>query len=126
MRAHHLKKIGDTWHYQRRRPKEFEDVEPRSLIRFSLKTRDFTEARAIAAQTSLKLEKGWRTAQARGVSLKSNNEAKRHQAAIETNQQFGLSCKTSDQFSDDELLTRLRILLQAKPPHEEQKAVLDW
>jgi hypothetical protein len=57
MRSQHLKQVGDIWYYQRRRPSEFSDVEPRSLIRFSLKTRNYSEARALAANHSLQLEK---------------------------------------------------------------------
>jgi len=33
MRALHLKKIGAVWHYQRRRPSIYADVERRLLIR---------------------------------------------------------------------------------------------
>jgi hypothetical protein len=40
MRSQHLKQVGDIWYDQRRRPSEFSDVEPRRLIRFSLKTRN--------------------------------------------------------------------------------------
>ena len=45
MRALHLKQIGDTWHYQRRRPTEYADIEPGSLIRFSLKTSGLFETK---------------------------------------------------------------------------------
>ena len=78
MRALHLKQVGEVWHYQRRRPREFADIEPRPLIRFSLKTRSFSEARALAAEHSLGLERQWQDAKHRGVSLKSADEAERY------------------------------------------------
>jgi len=124
MRAHHLKKIGENWHYQRRRPKAFEDVESRSLIRFSLKTRDFNEARVKASQISLDLDRQWQDAKQRGISLRSHNEAERYSAAVATTNLHGLTYTQSDDLTNDELLTRLRLLLLTGPPAEEQKAIL--
>jgi len=124
MRAHHLKKIGENWHYQRRRPRAFEDVEPRTLIRFSLKTRDFNEARVKAAQISLDLDRKWQDAKQRGISLTSQNEAERYSAAVETTNLRGLPYTQSSDLTNDELLTRLRLLLLTEPPAEEQKAIL--
>jgi len=124
MRAHHLKKNGDTWYYQRRRPKVYEDVEPCTLIRFSLKTKDFSEAKARAAQISLELDRKWQDAKQRGISLKSQNEAKRYSAAVATTNTHGLTYTQSDALTNDELLTRLRLLLLTGPPAEEQKAIL--
>lgn len=124
MRAHHLKKNGDIWYFQRRTPKSFEDVERRSLIRFSLKTHDFSEARLLAAQASLELEQEWKEAKRRGKSLKSECDIERHEAAKESSQRFGFVHQTSSNFSDEELLARLRLLIEKSPAPDEQKAVL--
>ena len=124
MRALHLKQIGDTWHYQRRRPAEYADVEPRSLIRFSLKTRDYSHARTIAAEASLQLDREWREAKQRGVSLESQDMAVRFGAAMSTTQRHDLPYKPADQLGDDELLVRLRMLLGQEISKPEQKAIL--
>ena len=59
MRALHLKQIGAVWHYQRRRPAKFADVERRELIRFSLRTTDLQQAKLLAAQHSIAIERQW-------------------------------------------------------------------
>ena len=81
MKALHLKSRNGLWYYQRRRPKQFEDIEPRLLIRFALKTRDFSEAKLKAAQISVDLEKQWQDARARSVSLKCGNDSQCYAAA---------------------------------------------
>ena len=124
MRTLHLKKIGDTWHYQRRRPKAFKDVEPRSLIRFSLKTKNYAEARAIAAKTSLELDHKWESAKRRGISLSALDQADQYAAAVDTASEFELSYAQPSQIDDEALLQRLRLLLEQSPTAEEQKAVL--
>ena len=65
----HLKQKGRWWHYYRSVPREFTDVERKPLISFSLKTGDFSEAKRMAAEISVRLEHDWRAAKARGVSL---------------------------------------------------------
>ena len=57
MWGHHLKRRGQWWHYYRAVPLRFQDVEPRREICFSLRTQDFSEARAKAAQISFELER---------------------------------------------------------------------
>ena len=52
----HLKQKGRWWHYYRSIPREFQDVERRKLIGFSLKTGDFVEARRRAAEISAEME----------------------------------------------------------------------
>ena len=124
MRALHLKQIGEVWYYQRRRPAEFVDVEPRALIRFSLKTRDFREAKIRAAEFSTKLESEWAKAKARGVSLSATDTAVRYAAAVEAQSQYALVPKIASEIRDYELLERLRLLIMSARPESEQKAVL--
>ena len=124
MRALHLKQIGQIWYYQRRRPAEFVDVEPRALIRFSLKTRDFREATIWAAEFSTKLESAWAKAKARGVSLSATDNAIRYAAAVEVQSQHLLAPKTAVEIGDGELLERLHLLISSTRPESEQKAVL--
>ena len=82
MRGLHLKQIQGIWHYQRRRPVRYADIEPRELIRFSLHTRDFAEAKLLASQVSRDFDRDWRDAQARGVSLTAQDAAERYRAAV--------------------------------------------
>ena len=83
MRSQHLKQVGDIWHCQCRYPNEFSDLEPRSLIRFSLKTRDYSEAHALAANHSLRLEKVWRDAKKLGLSFQSKDAAEQYNARFQ-------------------------------------------
>ena len=124
MRALHLKQIGQIWHYQRRRPVEFTDVESRALIRFSLKTGNFHEAKVLAAQHSLRLEQEWADTQERGVSLRSNNWIRQHNAAVEAQCIRGLTPKSAAELSDNDLIERLQLLLEEVTPQAQQKAVL--
>ncbi len=124
MRSLHLKQVHDIWHYQRRRPVRFGDVEPRSLIRFSLHTRDISEAKLMAAQISRDLDQDWRDAQARGVSLCAQDSAERYRAAVEVQRSRGFEPRLAADLSDAELLDRLRILIDGRHTAPEQKAVL--
>ena len=124
MRSQHLKQVGNIWYYQRRRPNEFCDVEPRSLIRFSLKTRDYSEARALAANHSLRLEKSWRDAKELGLSLKSKDTAQQYQAALAVNQERGLQLTPAAEMPPNELVERLRGLLSQPASQDEQRAIL--
>ena len=126
MRALHLQQIGDTWHYQRRRPKDYADVEPRALIRFSLRTQDFREATILAAEHTIALERQWAEALERGVSLKSTDKAEQFAAAAATARRFGFAPRSARELSDEDLLARLRTLMSApsSTSPEEGKAVL--
>ena len=120
----HLKKRGDWWHYYRATPVEFRDIEEKRIICFSLKTRDFSEAKLRAAQISIDLESEWRKAKERGISLSSQNLAERYKASSEIQKANGLDPKSAVSFSDEELLKRLRILILGEHPVNEQKAIL--
>ncbi len=124
MRVLHLKQIGDVWHYQRRRPKEFVDVEKRALIRFSLKTRDFNQAKILAAQQSAELDIQWQNAKERGVSIDSDNAIKRFTTATAITRDLELDYKPASEITDDELLKRLRMLVLGENTLGEQKAIL--
>ena len=124
MRALHLKQIGDVWHYQRRRPKEYADVEKRALIRFSLKTRDFNQAKILAAQQSADLDIQWQNADESGISIKSGDAFKRFSTATKITRKLKLDYKPANEITDDELLKRLRILVLGENSLGEQKAVL--
>lgn len=124
MRGLHLKKRGNRWYYQRRRPDRYRDIEPRALISFSLSTADFSEAKKLAADISLKLEREWRDALACGVSLASQDAAERRDAAAATTERLGLAYKPVETLSDDDLMLRLRLLLDGKAAPIEQPAVL--
>lgn len=124
MRSQHLKQVGDIWYYQRRCPSEFSDVEPRSLIRFSLKTRDYSEARALAANHSLQLENSWREAKDLGLSLKSKDETEQYRAALKVTRERALSLTPSQDIPANELVERLRGLLAQPASLDEQRAIL--
>ena len=68
MGGQHLLRRGRYWYYHRRRPARFEDVEPRKVIHFSLRTTDFSSAKLMAAQHSLELDEKWCQARALGRS----------------------------------------------------------
>ncbi len=120
----HLKKRGDWWHYYRATPVEFRDIKEKRIISFSLKTRDFSEAKLRAAQISIDLESEWRKAKERGISLSSQNLAERYKASSVIQKANGLDPKSAVSFSDEELLKRLRILILGEHPVNEQKAIL--
>lgn len=120
----HLKQKGRWWHYYRSVPREFQDVERRALISFSLKTGDFTEAKRMAAEISVRLENDWREAKARGVSLCAQDVAERYRSAVVVQRHYGFEPKTTAELSDGELLDRLRVLINGNAPEPEQKAVL--
>jgi len=82
MHGRHIKKRGQKWHYYRNRPKQYQDIEPRSVITFSLRTNNVSEAKLKAAQISQDLEKQWESAKMRGVSLKSESATKQYSGAI--------------------------------------------
>ncbi len=124
MSGQHLVRRGARWYYQRRRPREYADVEPNAIVSFSLKTTDHAEARLKAAKISLDLDRKWRDAKERGVSLRSQDSARRYGAAIATTQDAELSYRPATELRDDELLTRLRLLILGDRPPDEQKAVL--
>lgn len=124
MSGQHLVRRGTRWYYQRRCPRDYADVEPNAIIAFSLKTTDHAEARLKAAEISLELDRKWRDAKARGVSLKSENSVRRYAAAIATTKDAKLSYRPSAALSDDELLQRLRLLIPGDRTQDDQKAVL--
>lgn len=124
MRGLHLKQLRGIWHYQRRRPVRYRDVEPRELIRFSLHTRDFADARLLAAQISRDLDQDWRDAKARGVSLCAQDAAERYRAAAAVQRQVGFSPKLAADLTDSELLERLRVLITGERNPPEQGAIL--
>jgi len=124
MRALHLKQIGEVWYYQRRRPTDYSDVEPRALIRFSLKTKNFHEAKILAADFSLQFEEKWAKAKRRGVSLCSDDVARSFRTAMRYQSELGLAQRLSGELSDDELLQRMKVLIAETSPVTDQKALL--
>jgi len=124
MRGRHIKKRGQKWHYYRNRPKQYQDIEPRSVITFSLRTNNVSEAKLKAAQISQVLEKQWESAKMRGVSLKNESVTKQYSGAIATNQAYGFRSMEIAQLSEADLLNRLRFLLSGQASQIEEKAVL--
>lgn len=120
----HLKRRGKWWHYYRQVPERFRDVEPRGQICFSLRTQDLSVAKLKAAQISLDLEQEWSRAVALGTSLKSQNAAKRYAAAVQAQVHYGFSPQKASDFSDADLVERLRVLLAEASGLSDRKAVL--
>ncbi|SNZ20064.1 DUF6538 domain-containing protein [Cohaesibacter gelatinilyticus] len=120
----HLKRRSKWWYYYRAVPKQYRDVEARSQICFSLKTSDFSKAKLRAAQISADLEEEWQKAVDLGISLSSRNEARRYEAATQCQLDRGLAPTNSNSMSNDELLMRLRMLLDRAASVPEQKALL--
>ena len=109
----HLTRRGRVWLYNRRRPKAYEDVEPKKRITFSLGTTDFHEARILAAQHTVALDRRWAEMRRRGISLASQDAAERHAAAVNVVREMGFSYAPAAQISDSELIDRLRVLRQS-------------
>lgn len=126
MHGRHLRQRGRWWHYYRNRPKRYESVEARQIITFALHTCCISEAKVKAAQISRDLENKWDTALERRFSLENLSTAKRYSAAIEINKNFGLSTIEPQSMSDQELLTRLRLLMGENLSQPEQKAILGF
>ncbi len=124
MRSLHLKQVGEVWYYQRRRPVDYADVDPRPLIRFSLRTRNFQEAKISAAKHSVRLEAAWRNAKARGISLTSADSAARYAAAVDVQSEHLLVPKFASEIGDEELLVRLRLLIGSPQLEAQSKAIL--
>ena len=124
MRALHLKQTGGNWQYQRRVPKKYRDIEKKSLIRFSLKTRDFQEAKILAARQTQHFDKIWADAQERGVSLATQDSQIRYTAAMAVTRDLRLDNLPAAEISDEQLLTRLRLLILGEKSVGEQQAVL--
>ena len=120
----HLKRRGKWWYYYRGVPKRFRDVEPRRQICYALKTTDFAQAKMRAAQISYDQERAWTRAVELGVSLNSGNAAQQYAAAADTQLHRGFKPQRAAEFTDDEILQRLRLLLEAAAPVGEQKALL--
>jgi hypothetical protein len=124
MWGRHLKKRGNWWHYYRAVPKRYRDVDARGLISFALRTVDFAQARLQAAQISYDLDLEWEQAVARGVSLSAQNHTIRFGAASAFQQKNGLKPQCATEFSDEEMLRRLRMLLSSPHSTTDQSAIL--
>jgi hypothetical protein len=120
----HLKQKGRWWHYYRAVPREFADVDRRRLISFTLKTGDFVQAKRQAAEISARLEEEWSAAKARGISLAAQDAAERYRASTSVQRHFGFEPRLATDLTDDELLQRLRRLIEGECPPPQQKAVL--
>ena len=121
MQGLHLKKRGNCWHYQRRVPKRFQSSVGSGLISFSLQTRDFSEAKLKAAQVSIDLDKKWvRT----GTPLNIPNKIIEFTKACQVQHDYGFTPKSLEAIADNELLQRLRTLLEYGHPVKSQKALL--
>lgn len=124
MWGRHLKRRGKWWHYYRTVPCRYHDIEIRKVICFALRTMDLSEAKLRASQISLDLERQWEQAKQRGLSLAGQDQAKRFGVGTAIQVEHGLKPQNSAAFMDDELLTRLRLLLDEPIPRNNQTAVL--
>ncbi|MDA7426754.1 DUF6538 domain-containing protein [Thalassococcus lentus] len=124
MWGRHLKRRGRWWHYFRAVPERYRDVEARREICFSLRTQDFSEAKAKAAQISLDLDAEWQRSVELGASLISQSAVKRYATAVHAQVQRGFQPAPAKSFSNDELMERLRSLITDAGAAPEQKAVL--
>ena len=124
MRGLHLKQRRGWWYYQRCVPDRYKSVDSSGLITFALKTRNLSEAKLRAAEISLELEEKWDSALEQGEPLQDHKPEKRFQAAKKMQKKRGFDPKPTEQITDDELLERLRSLLETQAKPQEQKAVL--
>jgi len=124
MWGHHLKRRGRWWHYFRSVPERYRDVETRKEVCFSLRTQNFSEAKLKAARVSADLDHEWQRALELGVSLENQSAAKRYAAAVQSQTSFGLKPAVAAELSDEDLMTRLRMLVSGKSSVPDQKAVL--
>ncbi len=124
MWGHHLKRRGRWWYYFRAVPERYRDVERRREICFSLKTQDFAVAKVKASQISVDLDAEWERSVELGVSLKSQSAAKRYAAAVSAQTRLGFAPTASAVLTDEDLLNRLRTLINGGSSPTEQKSVL--
>lgn len=124
MVATYLKIRNGWWYYQRRCPNEFHEVEPRRIISFALKTRNVSEARLKAARISHDLEQKWQNFLDRHEVFEADNASLKSQAAREFQASLGLQPMKAQELPDQELLSRLHLLLESGFGKPDQKAVL--
>ena len=124
MWGQHLKKRGDWWHYFRHVPIDFQDLESKKTIAFSLRTRDVKEAKLRAEQITVDLNTKWNARLVQIQALGSTQLARKHHASRIIQEQAGFEPKDSDGLTDAELLTRLRRLILGGHTPVEQKAIL--
>ncbi len=124
MVASHLKQRNGWWYYQRRRPDEYEAVEPRKIIAFALRTKNAAEARLKAARISYDLEQEWTAAITRRTALQADASTLKHKAAQEFQRELGFEPKQADSIDGDELVERLRALLSGSFSATEQAAAI--
>ncbi|WP_421724762.1 DUF6538 domain-containing protein [Bauldia sp.] len=94
------------WHYYRRVPRRFADVDPRTFVTVSLETRDLGRAERIKSQVEKEVEAYW-------IALKkgeSDDARERYLGALERARLEGFEYRRADELaggSVDELLNRI-------------------
>ena len=124
MRGLHLKKRGVWWHYQRRVPGRYQEIDDSGLITFALKTKNFSIAKLRAAETTLELDEKWSDALEAGKIVCDDKSGRKFEFAQQSQRSRGFDPKPTEAITDDELLDRLRLLLEGGAKPHEQKAVL--
>ncbi|SEQ71817.1 Phage integrase family protein [Faunimonas pinastri] len=127
MPRHLLKKDG-IWHYWRRVPKRFADVDPRAFVSVSLETRDLKRAEKLKPTIEREVEAFW-VALIRGGS---SDARERFQGAIERARLEGFEYKSAADIAGGDirdLLARLNRLEEAVhaegPVSREEVAVVE-
>lgn len=112
-----------VWHYNRRVPRQYQNHDPRKIIRISLKTKCKKEAIKLAALESLKLEEYWNT-------LAESGQVYSHQDYINTVRRsslLGFQFQHKTQLANgnlDDLVKRLLFVLDQQIQPKQAEAVL--
>ncbi|WP_150524969.1 DUF6538 domain-containing protein [Roseibium sediminis] len=75
----YIEKKGDWYHYRRKVPAEFQDIDPRKYVKKALKTRDRAEARARALEIDRQVMAQWSALK----NEKSSDPVERRKAAVD-------------------------------------------
>lgn len=122
----HTQLIGRMWHYYRRVPKCFSDVDPRRFVKQALRTDSEIVAERRAAVVNEATEQYWRDL----ISNRSDNAKERYAAAIRIAQGLGVSYMPADELAQAPLhdiadrLTKVRGLDPGKISEANANALL--
>jgi len=127
---HYLKRRGERWHYYRRVPKKFAEIDPRGTIRIALNTDSVLVAREKRDRLAEADEVLWRSSYAglSGLDVDLNSTRQRHKLAQARALALGFSFKpitelvASDNIVD--LVERVEAVAEADDQVSEAKVLL--
>jgi integrase len=115
MAGQYLTQRGGVWWFKRRVPRDISELDPRGVVRWSTKKRDYADAVVVAARVNAELEALW-LALAEGPSPARSAAAERFQAAAKLARTLGVAYRPAADLAGgplDEVVRRIE-LLEAK------------